>query len=188
MAVGGELASGRRLNQSQRGQTSIKLWRKLGHSAFVGVTGSRGIGIFEITPTLVRAARARRDGRQLARADDVDAPVLAILEAKDLLAGDQAMPHDPVERAADDLGCALGPHPRRDSQLAADCPRGDPLLEHFEVAAGKRDLGQMERRHDPDLAANRLPFKRLADQQKRRQSKEAEEAHDVGHGRHEHRR
>src|SRR5690242_11913369 len=106
------ITSARRLNQSQRCEPPIKLWRKRGHSARVFIARTGRVCIFEIPPSLVSSARTRWHADQLGRTDDVDASVLAIVEAKDLLTTDQPMLDDPVERAADQFCCSLGPHPR----------------------------------------------------------------------------
>ena len=73
--------------------------------------------------------------------------VLAILETQDLLARDQPVLDDPVERPADELGRALRPHARDDADLPGKRSAGNPLLQHFEIAAGEGYLGQMELRH-----------------------------------------
>src|SRR4051794_26316707 len=84
---GGErqITSGSRLNQSQCGEPSIKLWRKRGHSAAVLLASARRVAILEVPPALVRAARPGRNVDERGRADDVDATVVAILDPQDLL-------------------------------------------------------------------------------------------------------
>src|SRR4051812_9586273 len=103
LLAGRRVTSGSRLNQSQGGQASIKLWRKQRHSAGVLIPGARRVSILEIAPALVRTAGPRHNADQLRRADDVDPAVLAVLEPKDLLARDQPVLDDPVEIAADQL-------------------------------------------------------------------------------------
>ena len=51
----------------------------------------------------MRAPGGRWNQLELSRQDDVDPPILAVLEAEDALAADQAVLDDPMERAADQL-------------------------------------------------------------------------------------
>ena len=108
--------------------------------------------MLEVAPALVRPARPRRNGHQLGRADDIDPSVVAVVEAQDLLAGDEPVLDDSVEIAADELGRALGPHPRRYPHLARHGAARDPPLQRVEVAAGERDLGQVKIRHQFEMA------------------------------------
>src|SRR5687768_18078047 len=80
-------------DERQRRQLAVKARREVGEAAGVFVEGRRAI-VIEIAPALVRALRTRRDQHQPRRADDVDPAVGAILEAQDLLAGDQAVLDD----------------------------------------------------------------------------------------------
>ena len=100
----------------------------------------------------MRSARHRRDPLQLRRTDNVDSTVLTVLETEDLEPGDDPVLDDPIEIAADRLIGALRPHPRHDSDLAILGTTPNALLQRFEVAAGERDLGQMECRHIPVVA------------------------------------
>ena len=77
-------------------------------------------------------AWARRDQLELGRADDVDPPVGAILEAQDLLAGDQPVLDDPVERAADEFVRPLRPHAGGDPHLAVAAPGRDAVFERLD--------------------------------------------------------
>jgi hypothetical protein len=79
----------------------------------------------------VRAARERRDGDELGRADDVDSAVGAVFQAEDFLTGDQPMLDDPVERAADQFRCALGTHARYDPHLPSGSAAGHSALQGF---------------------------------------------------------
>src|SRR3954447_14584355 len=73
-----------RLNKRERGELSVEARRQHAEAAAV-VIGPGCIALFEVAPALVRAARLGRDGDQLGRADDIDAAVVAVLEAEDLL-------------------------------------------------------------------------------------------------------
>ena len=136
----------------------------------------------------MRAARHRGDRLQVRGADDVDAPVLAVGEAQDLLASDDTVLDDSVQRPADQFCRALGAHAGRHPNLAVDGTAGDPRLQRLEVAASERHFGQVKSRHSRDLRYGRNDFKRLADEEKRREAEKTEEAHDVGDGGDEHRR
>lgn len=88
---------------------------------------------------------AWRDGDEIGGADNIDPPVIAILEARDRVASHDPVADDPVEVAAHKLVRAPRAHPGRDTQLAKRLARPDPGFERFDVAAAESDLGQMKR-------------------------------------------
>ncbi len=100
---------------------------------------------------------AGRDQHQLVAKDDVDPPVLAILQPQDFLSRDDAVLDDPVQRAADQFVGALGTHPGRNAHFPADRARDDTTLERFDAGAGESDLGEMER-HAGELGGNPRAF------------------------------
>src|SRR4051812_35917898 len=95
-----KLASANRLYQSQRRKLSIEArWQFAEAGAVIGIC--RCFGFLHVAPALVGALRHRDDRFELARADDVDPAVAAVVEAEDPLAGNQAVLDDPVQGAAD---------------------------------------------------------------------------------------
>jgi len=62
----------------------------------------------------MRPAGFGRYRHELGRADDIDSAILAVVEAEDLLRGDEPVLDDPVKRPADQLGRAFRPQARRD--------------------------------------------------------------------------
>jgi hypothetical protein len=64
-----------------------------------------------------------------------------------LLAADQPVLVDPVERPADQFVHAFRPHPRRHPHFPAMGPRCDALFERFDGSAPECDFGQMKCRH-----------------------------------------
>src|SRR5262245_2182890 len=183
--VSKEIASANRLNQSQRGEAPIKLSGERSDARPVIVAGWR-VSIVEIAPALVRPARRGHYDLKVRRTDTVDSPVLAILEAENVQASDQAVLDDPIEVAADDLIGSLRPHARGDSNLAVDRPPGDPILERFQVPARERNLRQMETRHASELAP-RSPIRNglAAEADQRRKAQERQESQAIGAGRNE---
>ena len=73
--------------------------------------------------------------------------VAAVVEAQDLLPGDDAVLDDPVQRAADQLVHPLRPHAGRHAHHAPADPPGDAVLQRLEAGAADGDLGQMKVRH-----------------------------------------
>src|SRR5690242_15484085 len=179
--------SGRQSDERQRCETSVELRRKRPEAA--SIISLWRVSILKIPPALVRSARHGRNGSKLSRADNIDSPVLPVLDAQDVEACDDGVLHDPVEIAADQLIGAFGAHSRRNPDLAANRAPGQSFLQHFEVATGECDLGQMEYRHSAAFASRRREIKHLPVQVKHRgQSEEEKEAERVGHRRHEDRR
>jgi hypothetical protein len=127
-------------NQGQRSKTPVKVWRQ-GSEAAAIIVCSRRVRPFKVSPTLVSSTRHRRNGDQLGRADDIDPPVLPVLDPQYLLACDKPMLDDPVERATDQLSGAFRSHARNDSNFALYGSSGNSSLQHFQVAARERDLG-----------------------------------------------
>jgi hypothetical protein len=127
-------------------QTSVKLRRQLPQTAVQAFIDNPFFEL-EIAPALVRAARYGRDDPQFRRADDVDASVIAIVEAKYLQRGDDPVLDDPVQRAADQFASPLRPHSRGHAHFPIESADGDALLQRLKITAGERDFGQVESRH-----------------------------------------
>src|SRR3546814_18104209 len=77
-------------------------------------------------------------------ADDVDPPVVAILEAQNLDPRHQRVADDEMQLAADQLVGALRPHPRRNADFAAPGARRNPPRDRRIVRAADGDAGQVE--------------------------------------------
>ena len=138
------LATRLSLNQSQARQFGIHARRQLAHPGLVEI-GSGRVSIFEIAPALVRAFGGGGDDHQLIRTDDVDPPIGAILKPQDFLARDDAVLDDPVERAADQFGPALGAHAGGDAHFAAARAGDHPPLESLDAGTGESDFGEVKR-------------------------------------------
>jgi hypothetical protein len=95
----------------------------------------------------VRAPVLRDNGDELGRANNVDAAVVAVVEAQDRVAAYQPVLDDPVEIAADEFVGPARPHPRRNPDLTAGGAGSDPGRKGVYVAAAERDLRQMQSRH-----------------------------------------
>src|SRR3546814_14704918 len=81
-------------------------------------------------------------------ADDVDPPVVAILEAQDFDPRDERVADDEMEIAADQLGGALRPHPRRKADFTDLGARRDPGRECGIIAATDGYAGQVKLGND----------------------------------------
>src|SRR3546814_10243606 len=92
--------------------SDLEVWRQIGDAARI-VVGAGRIAVRQIAPALVRAPGLWMHALERRGADDVDPPVVAILEAQNLDPRHQRVADDEMQLAADQLVGALRPHPRR---------------------------------------------------------------------------
>lgn len=141
-----------RLDQAQFGQFAIKFGRQFTKPARV-IDTLRRVCIGQIAPALMRTLRLRMHAFQLGGADDIDAPVIAIVEPQYLDPPDQRVLHDKVELAADQFVGALGFEPRRETNFAALCIVCDPRLKRRIVGAADGDAGHVKRGHERQMGS-----------------------------------
>src|SRR3546814_15568211 len=101
----------------------------------------------------MRAPGLRMHPLERRDADDVDPPVVAILEAQDFDPRDERVADDEMELAADQLGGALRPHPRRKADFTALGARRDPGRECGIIAATDGDAGHVKLGHDREMGS-----------------------------------